>query len=233
MATEIEIHSIQAEILRILLFKPTARFSQLNRQKITSDHFNFHLKRLLESDLIKKNKSGRYFLTAKGKEFANRFDTQRITLERQAKVGVLICAIKTDNKIKKYLVQQRLKQPSFGYHGFITGKVRWGETILEAASREFGEETGLEAQFSFAGVEHKIDYSKDKQLLEDKFFFIVRANKTRGGLTESFEGGRNFWFSKKEIDQIPKLFDDVRQILKIIDQKKIIFVENKFLVSGY
>lgn len=47
---------------------------------------------------------------------------------------------------KQYLVQTRLKDPFFGYHGYVTGKIRWGEKILEAAKRELLEETGMTAE---------------------------------------------------------------------------------------
>ena len=36
-----ELHEYQFSILRTLLFKPGARFSELNKVGISSDHFNF------------------------------------------------------------------------------------------------------------------------------------------------------------------------------------------------
>lgn len=123
---EQEIHPIQANILLFLLFKPKARFKDLNTTGISTDHFNFHVRRLVELGLIEKTKGRYYKLTLKGKEFANRFDTESQFLERQAKIGVLVCCVgKSENDVK-YLIQQRLKALYYGFYGFITGKVKWG-----------------------------------------------------------------------------------------------------------
>jgi len=176
MATDLVIHLAQAQILKSLLFKTEARFRDLNTQKLTTDHFTFHLKQLVEAGIVEKTAKGTYKLTAKGKEFANRFDTEKVALERQAKLGVCIVAIMKDHQKSKYLSQQRLKNRFYGYRGFVTGKIRWGEQLLETAARELKEETGLKAKLEFVGMEHKIDYAKeDKQILEDKFFYIIRA----------------------------------------------------------
>jgi ADP-ribose pyrophosphatase YjhB (NUDIX family) len=233
MSLKSEIHPIQAQILCFLLFKSRARFSELNVKKVSTDHFAFHLKRLVETGLVKKVEGAKYQLTAKGKEFANRFDTETIVLERQAKIGILICGIKKENGLKKYLAQQRLKQPFYGYHGFVTGKIRWGETVLETAAREFKEETGLTGSLALAGIEHKMDYSPKGEFLEDKFFFIVRTSKTQGKLIRSFAGGKNIWLTKKEIFKLPKIFRDVKKIIEAVDQAGLVFFENKFTVPDY
>lgn len=233
MTLEPGIHSIQARILIVLLFKPQARFSELNLDKIPTDHFTFHLKRLIELSLVKKLKNGRYCLTTKGKELANRFDTGKTKFEKQAKLSVVVCGVKLVGGLKRYLVQQRLKQPFYGYHGFVTGKIRWGETVTETAKREFKEETGLDGEFNLAGIEHKIDYSQAGNLLEDKFFFIFRVVKLQGELVKSFTGGENIWLTKEKIKKLPKKFRDVMKILRILDQKGIVFWENKFVIPDY
>lgn len=229
MNTQIEIHPAQAIILRELLFKPIAKFAELNKTELTNDHFTFHIKRLRELGLVEKTK-GMYSLTSQGKEFANRMDTETTKIERQAKIAVLVVAVK-DNTI---LIQQRLKQPYYGYHGFITGKVRWGETVSEAAEREFMEEAGLNAKkFELVGIEHKLDI-KDKVTQEDKFFYIVKVTEPEGELIEQFEGGRNIWMTKTQIANLDKKFGDIPDILKIIRGTKLRnFVEKEYVVEEY
>lgn len=232
MATEIKIHEAQAKILRTLLFKTEARFRDLNIDKLTTDHFTFHLKQLLEQGIVGKVKE-KYRLTAIGKEFANRFDTEKIALERQAKLAICIVGVKKDKKGTKYLSQQRLKNPFFGYRGFVTGKIRWGDRILDTAARELKEETGLTAKLEYVAMEHKMDYAKNtKQMLEDKFFFIVRATQPKGKLIENFEGGRNSWLTEKEIINDSKVFEDVSKILQSVKSKSFIFFEDKYYYSG-
>lgn len=233
MTTELELHPIQADILRVLLFKPQARFSELNTTGMTTDHFTFHVKRLVETGLIEKTEQNTYQLTTIGKEFANRFDTDSVVLERQAKIGALVVGVKKEGRIRKYLIQQRLKQPYYGFYGFITGKVKWGETILETSAREFKEETGLEAKFSLVGIKHKMDYSSEGNLLEDKYFYVVKASDFRGELVTEFEGGKNKWLSKEEIFQLKNLFDGVDESIEMVDQENLVFSETKYTVSKY
>ena len=232
MTTELKLHEIQAGILVHLLMHPLARFSELNTGKIPSDQFNFHLKKLVDEGLITKEK-GRYKLTPSGKEFANRFDTDIKQIERQAKVSVLVCCIKKRKGTLKYLIQKRLKQPYFGYHGFFGGKIRWGETVSETASRELKEETGLRGIIKLAGVKHKMDYSEDDELLEDKFFFIFTVTGLSGKLIEKSEGGENIWLTKEEIKKLPNQFDGFDTTFKIVEAINLQFEEKKYKVKSY
>lgn len=207
MSIEPKVHPAQVAIIHVLLFKPSAPFATLQKaSELSSDHFNFHVKQLLEQALIRKNDAGHYLLTQNGKEFANRFDTDARTVERQPKVAVCLTVTRADGK---QIVQQRLKQPYYGYWGRPTGKIRWGETILEAAARELLEETGLTAELKFESVYHKMDFNKEtNRLLEDKIFFVVAGTKPKGTLIKEFEGGRNTWMTPAEYAAQPLNFSD-------------------------
>jgi 8-oxo-dGTP pyrophosphatase MutT (NUDIX family) len=200
-----QLHPAHVAILRVLLFHPDAHFAELQKaSELTSDHFNFYLKQLLDAEFIAKNQRGAYHLTFKGKEFANRFDTEARTVERQPKVSVCLMV----RHEGKQLVQQRLKQPYYGYWGRPTGKIGWGETILAAAARELKEETGLKADLAYEAIYHKTDYNKATgELLEDKIFFVVGATNPRGKLIEEFEGGRNAWMTQEEYASQPLTFE--------------------------
>lgn len=228
-----DLHTIQTSILLVLLFKPKAKFGELNTTKMSTDHFTFHVKRLVELGLIEKIKADYYQLTVKGKEFANRYDTEKAVVERQAKLGVLVCGVKRENGITKYLLQQRLKEPYYGFWGAVSGKIRWGETVYETAEREFYEETGYKGKLRFVGTEHKIDYSNQGNLLEDKFFFVFRIENCNGNIIQQFEGGKNVWLTEKEINNLDDLFGDFNKILKMLKQKEIVFIEEKYKVERY
>ena len=233
MSLEIELHKIQAHILRELLFKESARFSELNVKGLTNDHFTFHIKKLVDLLLVNKEKTGKYSLTNKGKEFANRLDTDAIEIERQPKVGVLVVAVKKEKGVSKYLIQKRLKQPYFGFYGFVTGKVKWGESVYKAGQRELKEETGLMANFEFMGLKHKTDLSKEGLLLEDKFFLVLKATKTKGRLKKDFEGGSNSWLTEEQIKKLKNQFEGLSKTLDIIKAKNISFSEQVYKVKKY
>lgn len=208
MAHEVKIHEAQVAILRELLFHPEAGFAQMQKPTgLSSDHFNFHITRLLDLDFVEKVKKGSYKLSQKGKEYANKLDTDANTIERQPKVAVILAIDKGDGR---WLFQERLKNPYFGFWGFPSGKIRWGETIKETAARELDEETGLSADFRIAGLYHEIVRSKETdEILEDKQFFMVHCTNPTGNLKIDFEGGHNEWRMPEDVFEREKHFDSV------------------------
>lgn len=232
MPANSEIHPIQSAILIALLFKQEARFSELNNLDIPSDQFNFHLKTLITNGYVAKSVTG-YKLTDKGKEFANRFDTDKKVLERQAKISVLIHCTKKIGGITYYLMQERLKEPYFGFLGAISGKVRWGETASETAVRELNEETNLTGKPELIGIEHKLDFDKENNLLEDKFFFIFSIKDPAGKMKEKTTGGLNKWMTEKEIFTSGKTFEDASDVFSIFKTSGIKFIEKRFKVKKY
>lgn len=211
MSLEVNIHDAQTVILRELLFHPSVGFAKL--QKLTgmqSDHFNFHLKKLVDLKLVEKISRGTYALTPRGKEYANKLDTDNNTIERQPKVAVILVIERTRGGKKEYLLQQRLKQPFYGFWCCPTGKVRWGETIPETAARELMEETGLRADHRMAGVYHELVYQQETgEQLEDKIFFVVHCTKVKGKMFEEFKGGRNYWLTREEASAKEKVFSSI------------------------
>jgi 8-oxo-dGTP pyrophosphatase MutT (NUDIX family) len=216
-------------ILRHLLFKPQAGFSELQRATdLTSDHFNFHIKKLIEEGYVEKLEK-HYRLTNKGKEYANRMDTDENEIEKQPKVSVAITLErKNDKGEREFLFQQRKKNPYFDFWGRMGGKVRWGESVIEAADRELKEETGLEAEFEYKLLYHKRDFSKTTgKLLEDKIFFCVYSTDFSGELIEEFEGGINRWMTVEEFHSVPKRFKSVDEFMELMDKGET-FAEREF-----
>ncbi|MBI2464528.1 NUDIX hydrolase [Candidatus Shapirobacteria bacterium] len=232
MIKDFDVHPIQAGILRELLFVTSAGFGQLNKKKISTDLFSFHIRQLANWKLLTKIDT-KYSLTAKGKEFANRFDTEENEVEKQAKVAVLIVVSKRIGSKRLYLLQQRLKQPYYGFWGFVTGKLKWGETILEGARRELIEETDLDGEFKIAGIKHKMDYDQEGNILEDKYFWVISVTQIKGELVADFEGGKNVWMTRREIEERADLFDGVLESLDMAMGDKFEMSEQKYKVGGY
>lgn len=221
------LHFVQIQILRELLLNSKLRFTDMNVSGLTSDHFNYHIKMLIQDELVRKDKS-LYILTAKGKEFANTLDTENYKIEKQGKIGVLIIATKN----KKFLIQTRLKEPFYGYKGFVSGKVRFGETIIEGGNRELKEETGLTGKLSLKYILHEHVYSEDNELLEDKFFYVLSATNIKGTL-RSFQEGKNEWMTEKEFRKQEKIFYDEKDILKWFKIPPSTFLEKKYTINDF
>jgi 8-oxo-dGTP pyrophosphatase MutT (NUDIX family) len=196
MSHESSIHQAQTIILRELLFTPAAKFTLLQKATtLESDHVKFHLARLVELGYVSKTPEG-YVLTIKGKEYANKLDTDKNEIERQPKSAIILVI---ENKEGHFLFQERLKHPYYGFWGFPGGKIRWGETILQAGARELQEETGLLAELVYRGVYHEHVLSEENAIIEDKIFHVIYGSGPKGTLIESFEGGRNEWSSYDDI----------------------------------
>lgn len=222
MSLEIKIHDAQTSILRELLFHPSAGFATLQRPTgLSSDHFNFHIARLVELELVEKEARGKYRLTQRGKEYANRLDTDNNTVERQPKAAVILCIERTYRGKRQFAFQERLKNPYYGFWGLPSGKIRWGETIIQTAEREALEETGLTANWRIAGVYHEqVSSEESGEMLEDKIFFIAHGARPKGDLLEQFEGGRNQWMTFEEAYQKPKKFDSFKMEIDILEAKE-------------
>lgn len=228
MSHEVKIHDAQTAILRELLFHPQATFATLQKQTaMSSDHFNFHVQKLVDLGLVEKVARGTYTLTPKGKEHANKLDTDSNTVERQPKAAVLMVIEKQVDGRALYLIQERLKQPFYGFWCCPSGKIRWGETIIDAAERELLEETGLRATHRFAGIYHELVYEQESgDQLEDKIFFVIHCTDTNGSILESFEGGRNVWMTREEASKKSKIFTSFDLEIDMVAGGET-FVENR------
>ncbi|HEV7951946.1 MAG TPA: NUDIX domain-containing protein [Candidatus Saccharimonadales bacterium] len=229
MSYEPNAHPAQVAILRHLLFKPQSGFAELQRStSLTSDHFNFHVKKLIEEEYVGKIDK-HYKLTVKGKEYANRMDTDENEIEKQPKVSIAITLERKNwQGEREFLFQQRKKNPYYDFWGRVGGKMRWGETVIEAANRELKEETGLEAKFEYKLLYHKRDFDKQSgELLEDKIFLCVHATEFSGELIEEFEGGINRWMTDDEFHKRPKRFVSVDDFVRLIDEG-VTFAEREF-----
>lgn len=229
---EIKIHDFQISILKELLFKPSARFRDLKKVDIENDHFSFHINHLLKEGLIAKN-NGLYSLTDTGKEFANRIDTDSLKLERQAKIAIALHAVRMVNGKMEILIHQRLKEPFYGWYGSHSGKIRWGETPLQCAQREFLEETGLTGDFTHKGIVHYHHFHKDGRLLEDKYFWVYRIDNVKGELREEVPEGKNIWMQEQEYRKLKNVFATAGEMMEAINSKKLFYIERPRIVDSY
>ena len=229
---EPKIHSIQAKILNVLRFSKEARFSDLNVEELTNDHFTFHVNRLVSLGLIEKT-NGTYTLTDKGKEFASRLDDEMVAIIKQGKIAVLIVCTDESDKETKYLIQQRFKQPFYGFYWFIGGKVRWGETIYKAAERILLKDSGLRATMRLIGMEHKIYYTPNNDVREDKYYFILKTENIKGKLDPEVAGAKNMWMTIEQINKLENRLSGVDTALKFLTNNNLTFSESEVREENY
>lgn len=220
------------KILKHLLFNPKSRDKDLNLEDVPNKAFETHLKALVAIKYIYKYDED-YSLTMEGKEFANTMDTENHKIEKQPKVSVLLIPVKKEKGEKYFLVQQRLKEPYYGYFGFMSGKVRYGETIFEAAKRELKEETGLSAEkFKHCYTLHEMVYDMNGNILEDKFFNVVEVKGAEGDLVDAL-GSKNFWFNEKEFKKMNPKYHNEDEMKDWYLGKKKGFLEKKYYIERF
>jgi ADP-ribose pyrophosphatase YjhB (NUDIX family) len=220
-----KIHYYQKELIKKLTMneKPL-RFNQLLLEGLESEHMNYHLKVLNDLKLVEKE-NGKYKLTNKGKDYSNLLDDNIEKEEKQPKTSVILTIVRDNNGEQEQLLCKRLRHPYYGKVGRLTGKVRFGETIVDAARRELYEETGLTAEeISLSGIYRKIR-KDDDTTVQDVFFYIMKVEKLKGNLISKSNFQENFWTNKQDCDKRDDLYDDFSFDLKDWDNKDVLFFE--------
>lgn len=227
-----KIHKYQQKILKKLMYNPKLRFTDLHDKSITSEHFTYHLHKLVENGLITKQ-GKKYLLTNLGKDYVGMLNDKSYEVEKNPKVSVLVYIqrINKDGTIE-FLMQKRLKQPYYGKVGNVTGKVQFGETFTEAARRELKEELGLEADLEFKHIYHKVRIDEKGHTVQDNVFAVFMATNPRGKLKKSSDA-EPFWTTRKSLYKRKDLFDDMLDNLEKVLESKYRFVESVQKVEGY
>lgn len=234
--TNIQLHYLQTEILKKLALTPTLKFNELIIEGLESEHMNYHLKKLIEDGFVEKSGAS-YSLTDRGKDYSNQMDDEIKALEKQPKTSVLIRGVRVregTNEIE-HLLSKRLRQPYYGKVGRLTGKVRFGETLVEAVKRELLEETGLTARtFVLEEIYHKIRYRENGEFVQDVIFYIFFVTDFEGKMIKKLPSQENFWLTKREVFDSDKYdpYDDL-----VLDDRlnphKLTLEEHSNLADGF
>ncbi len=130
-------HPIQTHIVQQLQYMEAARFRDLRPPKTDTNLYSYHLKLLVQRDIIEKCPSG-YTLTAFGMNYVDRVSGVRT----QPKIITMLVIQNDEGDI---LLQKRLKQPYINTWTLPYGKVHIGDSSLEiAARRQLAEKVGLD-----------------------------------------------------------------------------------------
>lgn len=132
-------HHIQRDIVKRLLLAEYVRFSVLKPKGLESNLFMYHLKQLIADGLVQKAEPG-YTLTPLGKQFVGRVNLESLKIRVQPKILSILMVHRADGK---WLLLERLHQPRLHTVGFPSGKLHFGESLLEGAQRELYEKCNL------------------------------------------------------------------------------------------
>lgn len=235
MDETLKLHVLQMEILKKMVTNAGVRFNDLLIEGLESEHMNYHLKKLLDCGFVTKNKN-LYTLSDSGKNYTNLLDDQVEIVERQPKSSVLLHAVRKNEKGEiEHLLSKRLRQPYLGKIGRLTGKIRFGETLEQAASRELYEETGLKAKsFVLEEIHHKLRYRENGSFVQDTLFYCFFTTGFSGSFIEKTSFQENMWLSPKDFKKIAGNNTYDRMELDIrFKPHKLVFTESIALAEGF
>lgn len=173
------IHPQQAFILRKLTQTDTERYLRLKPQEITSDHFNFHIKKLVEQGYVEKTEQGEYQLTIEGKTFASRLNEHGATI-LQPKSSVLVMAYVEEKGEKLFVIEKRDKHPFLDHFVFPTTRIRWGESVHSTAEELLLHSTHAQAPATHIGSVRRLDYSENEEnIYNDILFHVLSCDLTK------------------------------------------------------
>lgn len=196
-------HPTQLRIIKQLKSTKSARFSELKPADMTSDHFNFHIKRLIDAGLIRKLHDGAYSLTTEGKVLANKIDDTKFNksvTEVQPKTALLFVIGKVFKDQTLYVVKWRTQHPFIDHLVFPTRGLKSGVKIDEMIASYLPFTTGLSGKPEFIGQIRRIDKdSVTGQVFSDILFLVAHTSEPTGLLTNDHHGAKQFWATEHEI----------------------------------
>ncbi len=218
-------HPIQRAILLKLIHVPEASFTELLGDE-DSNKFAYHIGVLEKNDIITK-KDGKYSLSQEGKKISSFIEGDTGSKAAFPTFNHVLI-IKDRDKI---LVQKRLKEPFYGYWGFISGKINFGFNIEECAKRDIEEETGLKAeQARFFGVNQTKTF-EDGKMLHHHIMFYVELSEISGELRKSTHKGENQWMTVEEF-KLKERFPD-SWLDAVLNTKGFVNIEaDRFMKDG-
>jgi ADP-ribose pyrophosphatase YjhB (NUDIX family) len=218
---------MQRDILRRLLTAPMLRFKDLKPQGMESNIFMYHLKTLIKQDLLYKTDAG-YTLTSKGKHFVDRTNLQSLSIRIQPKLITILFIERPDGKMA---ILERLHQPFLDYKGFPSGKVHYGESLSDAATRELHEKTGL----SGVGLDLRgtfiMRFTNGDEVVNHIIGYVYSgsvANKVELDFENQYF--RSYWGKKEELftDNRFKGPPELFTLLEKTPQNELFFAEHEF-----
>lgn len=134
-------HHIQKYIIDVLMYRASARFSELRPPKTDTNLFTYHLKQLLKEGFLEKD-DRQYRLSTKGMSYVDRVSTQDVSLRTQPKIITMLVIQNSEGEL---LIWQRKRQPFIDSWTLPMGKLHIEDASVQAAAqREAFEKLGIE-----------------------------------------------------------------------------------------
>ncbi|MCH8519260.1 MAG: NUDIX domain-containing protein [Nanoarchaeota archaeon] len=203
---------IEKEILEKLMYNTSLNYNSLwDKKKYPSSKFNYHLKKLVQDELLNKNDKKEYELTQRGNQYIAELNNRK--LEKQT-IPLTCSFVLCINKNKKVLLQKRKKQPYLGIINIPGGKVQFGESIYDAGIRELYEESKLKTNLiQLRLIDEVRTYDLDNILFAHIIAYTYVCYDFEGELEKENLEGEMKWYSLEEIQELENIFPNLKKII--------------------
>ena len=226
------VNDTQAGIVRQLYFRDSLRFAELNVDDVPSDQFSYHLRQLIKYGVIEKNADQTYRLTVLGRTRAIMLYPDKSTFVQQGFLGVRLVVMKIIEGRRYILMQQRTAVPYKGKYATPGDRVVFGEDVEAAAEKALRTQTGLSGKITLRGLHHLKDvYQRD--IVQDKYFFVCAVSKPQGTLLEQGRSGVNMWMAYDEVAQSTQLVHGCLELIELAASETMHFLEKTYRVNTY
>lgn len=218
---------IKKEILEKLMYNTSLNYNSLwNKKKYPSSKFNYHLKKLVNEELLEKNDEDLYKLTQKGTQYIAELNNKK--LEKQT-IPLTCSFVLCVNKNDEVLLQKRKKQPYLGIVNIPGGKVQFGESTQEAGIRELYEESKLTIEsMKLKMIDEVRTYDFDEKVFAHIIAYTYVCREFNGKLEQENQEGEMRWHSLDEIHKIENIFPNLKKTIpKLINSQNLIIQETK------
>lgn len=217
----------QLQIIRKLTLRKTINFNRLHIKEIPSDHFNYHLKKLIKKRLVRKNKTGLYELTLDGKVLASRMGKfPDLGIKHQTKTHLVPICHRIHNKQEQFLIRQRKKNPYFNYFELPSMKADMKVSFYDNLKEKMQRETGFSGTPKVKLIRHILVKMKGKkEIIEDKVFYFFVIENLKGILLKNDDEGINFWMTLDMLKRKEKKFPHILSDCTLHRQRGIKFEE--------
>jgi len=175
-------HPLQKHIIDVLTYRESARFSELKLSKTDTNVFSYHLKVLLQADVIKKV-GDTYILSQNSFSYID--NLTKYTSSNQPKI---LCMLLIQNSEGDVLLYKRHKQPYIDRWTLPYSKILLTDgSVLDAGRRVAREKLGLTDQALSHVGDAYIRVQDDKDTLSTTLVHVLRFNKDTIAITDNLQ----------------------------------------------
>lgn len=217
-------HHIQRSIVYQLAFAPSMRFGELKPDDIDNKLFTYHLKKVMAAGYVIKNDDGLYTLTSEGRRIGKGVLKKESRLIDRA-YSTLLLAIRRKSD-GAWLLYTRHTHPMIGLTGFMHAQPTATATVLETASLECKQKTGLDTDFRVHGHGY-FRVHHIGQLESFTHFTLLVCDDARGELSQNSELADYHWESTPDFGA-PHMLPNMQVLYDMYADASGTFIEHTF-----